>query len=84
MCPHSLPSIKHSLPCLCQKKKSYTHSEERSNIDIKSKVSERRGNDLAASVMAVLADLGHEDARAAPFRGLELLCNKKRSVLSIE
>src|SRR5262249_55837767 len=41
------------------------------DVDVKTKIGKRRGDHLLATVVAVLADLGNEDARAAAFRLLE-------------
>ena len=42
-----------------------TYGKERADIDIEAQVSEGRGDDLGASVVAVLAHLGHENAGRA-------------------
>src|SRR5262245_58622269 len=45
--------------------------EQRSDIDVEADIGEGRCDHLLAAVVAVLADLGDEDAGAAPFRILE-------------
>jgi hypothetical protein len=40
--------------------------EERADVDVEAEVGERGRDDLRAAVVAVLADLRDEDARAAP------------------
>ena len=46
--------------------------EQRTDVDVEAEIGKRRGDDLLAAVVAVLADLGHEDARAAALVVLEL------------
>ena len=45
--------------------------EQRADIDVEAEIGEGRGDHLLAAVVAVLADLGDQDARAAAFVGLE-------------
>src|SRR5262249_43929299 len=45
--------------------------EKWSDIDVEAEIGKRRGDHLLAAVMAVLANLGNEDARAAAFGLLE-------------
>ena len=45
--------------------------EQGPDIDVEAEIGERRGDHLLAAVMAVLADLGDQDARAAAFLVLE-------------
>ena len=42
-----------------------------SNVDVESQIGEGGSNHLLAAVVAVLSDLGHQQARAAAFRTLE-------------
>ena len=39
--------------------------EQRADLDVEAEIGERRGDDLLAAVMAVLAHLGDQNARAA-------------------
>ena len=45
--------------------------KQRSDIDVEAEIGEGGGDHLLAAVVAVLADLGDEDARAAAFVLLE-------------
>ena len=45
--------------------------EQRPDIDVEADIGEGRGDHLLAAVVAVLADLGHQDARPAAFGILE-------------
>ncbi len=45
--------------------------EQRPDIDVEAEIGEGRGDHLLAAVVAVLADLGDQDARPAAFVGLE-------------
>ena len=47
--------------------------EQRADVDVEAEVGEGRGDDLGAAVVAVLAELGDHDARAAAFGGGEVL-----------
>ena len=51
--------------------------EQRADVDVEAEIGERRGDHLLAAVVAVLADLGDQDARPAALvlleRGDELL-----------
>ena len=47
--------------------------EQRADVDVEAEVGERRGDDLLAAVVAVLADLGDEDPRLAAVIEGELL-----------
>ena len=47
--------------------------EQRADVDVEAEVGEGGGDDLLAPVVAVLAHLRHEDPRATPLLGLELL-----------
>ena len=47
--------------------------EQRADVDVEAEVGEGRGDDLLAAVVAVLAHLGDQDARAAAFVVLERL-----------
>ena len=47
--------------------------EQRTDVDVEAEVGERRGDDLLAAVVAVLADLGDEDPRLAAVIDGELL-----------
>ena len=47
--------------------------EQRADVDVETEVGERRGDDLLAAVVAVLADLGDEDPRLTPMIEGELL-----------
>ena len=40
--------------------------EQRPDVDVEAEIGKRRGDDLRAAVVAVLAQLGHEDARTPP------------------
>ena len=40
--------------------------EQRADVDVEAEIGERRGDHLLAAVVAVLAELGDEDARLAP------------------
>src|SRR6185437_9406465 len=46
--------------------------EEWADVDVEAEIGERGGDDLLAAVVAVLADLGDQDARPAPLVVLEL------------
>ncbi len=46
--------------------------EQRAHVDVEAHVGERRDDDLLAAVVAVLAHLGHQDARPATLGLLEL------------
>ena len=45
--------------------------EQRPDVDVEAEIGERRGDHLLAAVVAVLADLGDQDARPAAFVVLE-------------
>ena len=45
--------------------------EQRADIDVEAEIGEGRRDHLLPAVVAVLADLGDQDARAAAFVGLE-------------
>ena len=47
--------------------------EQRSHVDVETKVGKRGGDDLLPTVVTVLAHLGHEDARAATLRLFEVV-----------
>ena len=47
-------------------------SKQRTDIDVEAEIRKGGGNDLLSAVMAVLSDLGDENPRPPPFRGLEL------------
>ena len=47
--------------------------EQRADVDVEAEVGERGRDHLGAAVVAVLAELGHEDARPAAFLGRERL-----------
>ena len=47
--------------------------EQRTDVDVEAEVGEGGGDHLGAAVVAVLAHLGHQDARPAAFRARELL-----------
>ena len=51
----------------------FRRCEERTDIDIEAEIGEGRGDDFLATVVAVLTDLGDEDARAAALVLDELL-----------
>jgi hypothetical protein len=53
--------------------------EQRPDIDVEAEIGERRGDDLLAAVVAVLADLGDQDARAAALVLLEGAGHRARS-----
>ena len=50
-----------------------SYRKERTNIDVEPDISEGRGNDLASSVVPILTDLRHENARSTTLASLELL-----------
>ena len=55
--------------------------EQRADVDVEAQIGERRGDDLLAAVVAVLAELGDQDARPTPFtleELLDLLCDLGR------
>ncbi len=52
---------------------SGTYSKEWSNVHVEAHVGEPRGDDLAPSVVPVLADLRHQDTGATTLTLLELL-----------
>jgi hypothetical protein len=47
--------------------------EQRPDVDVEAEIGEGRGDHLLAAVVAVLADLGDQDARPAALVGLELV-----------
>ena len=47
--------------------------EQRADIDVETEIGKGRGNHFLAAVVAVLSDLGDQQARAAAFGGLECL-----------
>ena len=47
--------------------------EQRADVDVEAEIGEGRGDHLLAAVVAVLADLGDQDARPAAVVGLERL-----------
>ena len=49
------------------------YSEERTNIDVEANISEGRRNDLAPSVVPILTDFRHQNARSSTLAPLELL-----------
>ena len=46
--------------------------EQRADVDVEAEIGERRRDHLLAAVVAVLADLGDQDARPPAFIGFEL------------
>ena len=46
-----------------QRRDFLRRGEQGSDLDVEAEIGERRGDDLLAAVVAVLADLGHENAR---------------------
>ena len=51
----------------------FRRREERPDVDIETQIRECRRNHLLAAVVAILTDLGDQDARAAPVIALEVL-----------
>ena len=54
--------------------------EQRPDVHVESEIGEGGGDHLLAPVVAVLADLGHQDARAPPAPGRELVHPARTSI----
>ena len=52
--------------------------EQRTHIHVEAQVGKRSGNHLGAAIVAVLAHLGHQDARPPAFEFGELLRHRQR------
>ena len=57
--------------------------EERTDVDVESHVGKCRGDHLGAAIMTVLAHLGDEDARPAPFLRSEFARPSRRALLEL-